>query len=227
MGMKGEVVYDDSIWVVKSHYPLVVPNCGSFRANKTFICVRNPLDVLPSYANLVNTLSHGNKLSYELHEECPEWWSWWVKKQTFEMKRFFKVLIDETITQGTNPLYIVRYEDLVLQPKETLMSLFCFLLDADSLEDTTTERRIDEVVAMGKGASAVYNLKSTTGLLNMHESKYSPELRSYVQSELAEMIHYFGYAKVDGQENPTGFFEFPEAKPEFIKLQNKFRMDSE
>ena len=64
---------------------------------------------------------------------------------------------------GKNPLYIVRYEDLVLQPKQTLMSLFCFLLGEDDLTGSNAERRIDEVVAMGKQGSQIYNLKPTTG----------------------------------------------------------------
>ena len=68
---------------------------------------------------------------------------------------------------------------------------------------------------MGKKASISYNLKDTTGQLNIHESSYSPELRQYVQSELAEMIYYFGYAKV-GSMNPTGFYEFEHHKPEHL-----------
>ena len=62
---------------------------------------------------------------------------------------------------------------------------------------------------MGRKATTVYNLKPTTGQLNIHEDKYSPELRQYVKENMAEMIHYFGYAKVaDQDENPTGFFDF-------------------
>ena len=80
MGMKGEGHTSDSIWVAKSHLPLKVPGSTPFRANKTFLCIRNPLDVLPSYAAMVNTMSHGNKPDYEIHTEFPEWWSWFVKK---------------------------------------------------------------------------------------------------------------------------------------------------
>ena len=50
MGMKGEGYIDDNIWVAKSHHPIIFPNAKQYRSNKTFLCVRHPLDVFPSYA---------------------------------------------------------------------------------------------------------------------------------------------------------------------------------
>ena len=127
------------------------------------------------------------------------------------MKRFFDILMTDCFSKRANPLYIVRYEDLVLKPKETMMGLFAFILGEKDLTGTNAERRIDQVVAMGKKATISYNLKPTTGQLNIHEDKYSPELRAFVQEELTEMLHYFGYAKEEAgqEENPTGFFAYP------------------
>ena len=71
----------------------------------------------------------------------------------------------------------MRYEDLVMSPKETVMGLFAFLLDVDDLTGTNAERRIDQVVAMGTKATISYNLKSTTGKFDTHKADYSPELR--------------------------------------------------
>lgn len=81
---------------------------------------------------------------------------------------------------------------------------------------------------MGKKATISYNLKPTTGQLNIHEEKYSPELRQHVQENLAEMIHYFGYAKLANQEeNPTGFFEYShDSSTNYSAINGKFRMDS-
>ena len=92
MGMKGEGVDDDKIWVCKTHHPLVMYQSSQFSANKTFMVVRNPLDVFPSYAALANTMSHGNKPDYELHTEYAEWWTWWVKRQCQQMKDFFRII---------------------------------------------------------------------------------------------------------------------------------------
>ena len=79
---------------------------------------------------------------------------------------------------------------------------------------------------MGSKASIVYNLKSTTSTLNAHISKYPPELLQYVQNELAEMIYYFGYAKV-GEDNETGFFEYEENRPEDLAQYYGFKNDSQ
>ena len=94
MGMKGEGYIDENVWVIKSHHPMtVMPNQSTFSATKTFVCVRNPLDVFPSYAAFLNTMSHGNKPEFEPSSEHPEWWTWWVKNTASHMKRFFNTLI--------------------------------------------------------------------------------------------------------------------------------------
>lgn len=111
------------------------------------------------------------------------------------MRAYFEILKRDCVEKKLNPLYIVRYEDLVLEPKDTLMGLFAFLLGVRDLSGTNAERRIDQVLAMGRKATITYNLKETTGQLNMHEDKYSPELRQYVQENLSEMLYYYGYVK--------------------------------
>jgi hypothetical protein len=48
MGMKGEEIVDDTVWVVKTHSPWCMPLAPKFTANKMVIVVRNPLDVILS-----------------------------------------------------------------------------------------------------------------------------------------------------------------------------------
>lgn len=63
------------------------------------------------------------------------------------MRRFFDVLIGDCTIEDKNPLYIVRYEDLVAEPKETLMGLMSFLLEVEDLSGTNVERRIDDLLS--------------------------------------------------------------------------------
>ena len=133
MGMKGEGQRGDRTWIVKSHHPFNYEWQHSFESQKTIMVVRNPLDVFPSYACLLNTISHGNKTEYEIHEKYPEWWAWFVKHNTGQMKRFFKTIKSDCVDEKKNPLYVVRYEDLVMKPKETLMGLFGFILGHKNL----------------------------------------------------------------------------------------------
>ena len=81
MGLKGESHCDDSVWVTKSHHPFGIKGSAPNSTNKTFICVRHPLDVFPSFAALCNTISHGNKPDYDLALDYPEWWDYFVKRQ--------------------------------------------------------------------------------------------------------------------------------------------------
>ena len=193
-------------------------------SNKTFVCVRHPLDVFPSYGALCNTISHGNKPEYDFSVDYPEWWNWFVKRQAFQMQKFFEILIRQGTSEAKNPMYIVRYEDLVTHPKDTLMGLMSFLLEVKDLTGTNMERRIDQVVSKGKAAATTYRLKDTTGQFDQHLSKYSPELKQYVRDTLGDQLYYFGYANVE--DNPTGFFEFEEHTESNLALHNKFRADS-
>ena len=52
-----------------------------------------------------------------------------------------------------NPIYIMRYEDLVANPKQELEGIMKYLLDLDDLTGTGAEKRIAEVVNMGGEAS--------------------------------------------------------------------------
>ena len=152
-GMKGEFCTDDSVWVVKSHHPFHFKHGAELVANKTFWIVRNPLDQIVSFASLCNTASHSNKPEYEFERDYPEYWDWFVRSQIGKMQRFFATLIRHCTQEGRNPLYIVRYEDLVLEPKKTLMGLMSYLFEKRDINGTIIERRIDEVLSKGKSAT--------------------------------------------------------------------------
>ena len=68
-----------------------------------------------------------------MQRECPEWWAWYVKQMTNQMKQFFQIIRDEFFVKKRNPLYIVRYEDLVLNQRETLKGLMGFVLGEKDL----------------------------------------------------------------------------------------------
>ena len=89
MGLKGEGHIGDNAWIVKSHHPFEIKLSEKFTSGKTFICVRHPLDVFPSFAALCNTISHGNKTDFEFYRDYPEYWNWFVTKQAKLMQDFF------------------------------------------------------------------------------------------------------------------------------------------
>ena len=88
--MKGESHADDLCWITKSHHPFRIMRGEIPKAsNKTFTIVRNPLDVLPSFASLVNTTTHGVKPDFSYDKDYPEWWDWYVRKFAKKNAHFF------------------------------------------------------------------------------------------------------------------------------------------
>ena len=57
-GLAGEDIVDDTTWVVKTHSPWCMPEAPLFKSNKVVVIVRNPLDVIISWINLLALCNH-------------------------------------------------------------------------------------------------------------------------------------------------------------------------
>lgn len=82
MGLKGEYVVDNSVWISKTHCPSYFPRSLQFTANKMIVIVRSPLDVCYSWVGLAITNSHSLKIKTKLHEERAENWTNFVQAYT-------------------------------------------------------------------------------------------------------------------------------------------------
>ena len=60
--MKGEGITDNSVMVVKTHYPERI-GLGEFICQKAIIIVRNPLDSITSLFNMIATGTHSDSIS--------------------------------------------------------------------------------------------------------------------------------------------------------------------
>ena len=80
MGLLGQnkTGEDNQVWITKTHKPLDTPNCKTFHANKMFVIARNPIDVIPSFANLINTSSHSLVTNEQYHIDLPDFWEKFV-----------------------------------------------------------------------------------------------------------------------------------------------------
>ena len=81
MGFLGQNKTGESnqVWITKTHKPLDAPKCKSFHASKMFVIARNPIDVMPSFAHMVNTSSHSLVTNEQYHIDTPVFWDNWVK----------------------------------------------------------------------------------------------------------------------------------------------------
>ncbi len=64
-GYKGEGVTDESVWIVKSHYPERLGYI-KFNASRVVLLVRNPFDAIESYFHMGMTNTHDKALSREV-----------------------------------------------------------------------------------------------------------------------------------------------------------------
>ena len=108
-----------------------------------FVIARNPIDVIPSFANLCNTRSHSIELNEQYHVDFPQYWDQFVRQMILNIRDNHTVVMNSIAKEI--PTYFMRYEDLKLNPVPALTDLFCFLLDVPSIEGTIVERRINEV----------------------------------------------------------------------------------
>ena len=215
MGMVGESILGSKVWIAQTNFPEEI---GSARlsANKCILLVRNPLDSICSHFNMVLKQSLFDKLSEEEHESYSEEFDQFVKQEIEIWREFYEYWMLEPLI----PTYIVRYEDLLENPKEILTDLFKFLLNANSLSGTLIESIIKEET---KEDNQQYYAQNKSGYCF---DKYTDDQLSYIRSEAGSTLKRLGYVTgVYGKVRqlvPTDYFD----NDSFIKASAKYEKDS-
>ena len=96
VGMVGESHSgSDRIWVTKTHHPLDSgPICRQFVSNKQIYLMRNPIDMIPSHALLMQTASHGLVPNEKFDVDFPDFWEDWVHFSIGKIKAFHDHVIN-------------------------------------------------------------------------------------------------------------------------------------
>ena len=162
----------NEVWITKTHKPVDAPNAKNFHASKMFVIARNPIDVIPSFANLINTQSHSLVTNEQYHVDLPDFWEKFVETVVSEIKSNHEIVVNKMARKI--PTYFMRYEDLKMNPRPCLEELLCFLLDVPSIENTNVQRRIHEVTAADFSKKQVYTLKSNSTNLSRQKHMYTP-----------------------------------------------------
>ena len=154
-GLKGEDIVDDTVWIVKTHSPWIMPFAPVFHCNKIICIVRSPIDVIISFLHLFSLGNHVQKAPFEYHERHPQWWDWWVRLCTARMTTWYKTLLNDSKMKRL-PVLFTRFEDLVTNPETELTNIMKFLLNVTDITGTNAERRVKEVIAKGRDATVLY-----------------------------------------------------------------------
>lgn len=59
------------------------------------VMARNPIDVIPSFANLVNTQSHSLQINEKYHVDFPDIWWEWVSKMSQNLRKNHEDVYEE------------------------------------------------------------------------------------------------------------------------------------
>lgn len=221
--MKGENVVDDTVWVVKSHYPWPLPHVPVYEANKLLVVVRNPLDTVISWINLLQMNSHSAKSPFACELEHPGYFDWLLKETCTYIKNWTSSVMTVARLRKL-PVLFLRFEDLKAEPEPQLKSLMSFLIGERDLRGTNAEKRIQEVLDLGGQATQAYSLKDTTRSNNVNLSRYTDAQLVWVKEQMADMLHFFGYAKLPHDpDNRTGIFSFDGSEETLVSQYYGFR----
>jgi hypothetical protein len=208
VGMKGEEIHDDTVWIVKTHSPWIMPFAPVFFCNKVICIIRSPIDVMISFLNLYAMGDHSSKAPFEFNERYPKWWDWYVNHITVRMKNWYMTLMNDARMKRL-PYLFLRFEDLVSNPEPELSNIMKFLLNVTDITGTNAERRVKEVIAKGKDATLVYTIKDNTRQLGTNHKRYTKEQLAFISEQMKEIMYFFGYAHIkEDPDNYTGFYEY-------------------
>ena len=223
MGSRGENTVDDTVWIVKSHSPWLMPEAPLFKANKVLVIVRSPLDTNLSWFNLIAMASHDTKVPFEIEKDYPNFFDWWIKDCNKHINDWMQQMMKDAKFYDV-PMLFIRFEDLVNNPEPELYNLMRFILGKKDLTGTNAERRIKEIIAMDKRVTETYKLKDSTRRKNPNAYRYTQEQLDWIGQCNKDWLHFFGYAKLPSDpENETGFFEFDDADEEMNRQYYGYR----
>lgn len=171
-GFKGEGIVKDKVWINKTHFPFRTPMDKEYNSEAVILAVRNPLDVFVSFFNMVASQTHTKTIAEDITDgRIGEYWDrffesdvrMWVEWHDFWMDR---------IRASQVPVFLFRFEDLLLNPEPVLKDMFRFILAKESIDGTVIEQRIRETISGGK--NFLYKPRSAGGGFHKHEKKLAP-----------------------------------------------------
>lgn len=184
--------------MVKTHYPERYGKT-KFYSEKCILEVRNPLDAVTSLFNMVCTGSHNKSIHNDDYGKFPEQWDEFIRQEITVWKDFHDFWLKAKV-----PVHLIRYEDIIGKPKETMMKLMRFILNEPNIEGTVIERYVDLTVK--EKAPEIY--KPRQGQVNSNLSKFNKDQLQYMLNYAREQLVKFGFAE-------TFLDALPDLKPEY------------
>lgn len=197
MGLAGEGLVDKRVLCVKTHYPERYGKT-KFGAERCVLLVRSPLDCITSLFNMVCSGTHNLSIEDTDFERFPDHWSEFIQQEITVWKDFHDFWLKARV-----PVHIVRYEDIIEKPEQTLTDLMKFVLNVQTLDGTRMEQYIK--LAVKEKAPEVY--KPRKGKVNGNLEKYKPIQLDFMKAYATSLLTHFNYIKLfetEGLNNTNG-----------------------
>lgn len=141
-GFTGEGESDDKVWIVKTHFP---DRFGpkKFQPQKCVLVVRNPFDAVLSLFNMVGTTTHNESIAEDEFEKVKEIYYEFLDNESLYWLKFHEYWLDP---RCPIPIFVIRFEELTVNPKKVMTDVFCFLLNCtkEEMEGTLIELLISK-----------------------------------------------------------------------------------
>jgi hypothetical protein len=110
-GYQGEGITDNSVWIVKSHYP---ERLGfiKFPFSRVILLVRNPFDAILSYFHMGMTNTHDKNLTNKSFESLRHIYQEFIVNES-KIWNDFHDFWYAACEQLDIPIHVIRYEDLI------------------------------------------------------------------------------------------------------------------
>lgn len=176
--------------ICKTHWPERT-GCRRFEAHRAILVVRNPFDAIISYWNLNLTNTHTEKVIDEVYDRHRDFFQDLVRNEMRIWLEFLKFWIDKSDI----PVLIVRYEDLLLNPRRQLERILNFYTKTNNANDLWNDR-LRTVMAnrSSHGYQSSGDNKSHSSIGRSISTRYNPELLETLHSLDEEgWLERFGY----------------------------------
>jgi hypothetical protein len=212
-GLLGGGFFGRDVWITATHYPSFHPFKNIYNVQKAIILTRNPYDSLFSLFNLLVSGRQDVSLSEEMLKDSMDDFREMVRLAIPDWKYSHEWWRSQKI-----PTHIIRYEEILLQPVETLRSMFEFLLDESNLSGSPIETRIKQIVEASvvlpvsasveekpsKDNRVIY--KPRSGRIHGAFDRFDEELKKEIFNHLEEFMRDFCYTDT-GPMNRQRFFD--------------------
>jgi hypothetical protein len=160
---------ENRVQFVKTHFP---ERLGTpvFPASRVVLLVRNPYDALESYFNLMMTGTHTTSLTDEMRAKTNEIWESMVRKEVQVWKEFHEYWLKQDV-----PILLVRYEDLIRFPYETMCRVIKFTLDV-----RTHTHSVPQLVVFSQNS------------IDVCVFLFSPPFSFWIHSQQVNNMYFFG-----------------------------------